>query len=58
MLIYEIHYTINGFDDYCVVSGDSIEEIQEIAKNELRKRNVDINTAWSKPIKGLVKEAK
>jgi hypothetical protein len=54
---YEIHFYPNesyGQDDYFVISGKTIEEIQANAKKELQKRGINPNECWSKKIEGEV----
>ncbi len=48
----EIHYTINGFDDYYTLTGDTIEEMQTQNEIEMEKRNLnpEKNNCWSKEI--------
>ncbi len=52
MIEVEIHYTIDGFDDYYVLSGDTIEEIKKQNELEMKKRNLDDdkNFCWSRTI--------
>ena len=49
----EIHYTIDEFDDYYILIGDTFEEIQEKNELEMEKRNLDTdkNNCWSKVLK-------
>ncbi len=49
----EIHYTIDALEDYYILLGDTIEEIQEQNKIEMAKRNLDAerNSCWSKEIR-------
>lgn len=50
---FKIHYSINGFDDYFVIEGETIEEIREKADSELLKRGLDVtkNSVCSEEIK-------
>jgi hypothetical protein len=49
----EIHYTIDGFADCYVLTGNTVEEIQEKNEIEMERRNLDSekNNCWSKEIK-------
>jgi hypothetical protein len=38
---FEIHFSIDDYEDYFVVEGDTIEEIKTIAKSETDKRNLN-----------------
>ena len=51
-MVFEIHYTINGTDDFFVITGDSIKEIRQKAKEETDRRNLDQqkNNLWSRQL--------
>lgn len=46
---FEIHFTVNDYEDCVVVEGDTIEEIGARAKAEVAKRGG--TDPWSKEIK-------
>jgi hypothetical protein len=49
---FEIHFSVQEWEDYFIVEGDTIEEIKEIAKRETDARGLDEkrNNLWSKEI--------
>lgn len=49
---FKIHYTVNGYEDCLIITGNSIEEIKVNADKELNKRNLDVNknNVWSEQI--------
>ena len=51
-MTFEIHYTINGVDDYYVLSGETMDEILEQNNIEMEKRNLDFkrNNCWSRQV--------
>lgn len=48
----KIHYTVNGFEDSIIMTGDTIEDIRSCAQQELDKRGFDSekNNCWSEEI--------
>jgi len=52
-VVFKIHWTLNKVDDYAVVEGDSIKEIQEKAKVIETRRGLNPidNNMWSEEIK-------
>ncbi len=53
MMRYKIHYTINGVDDYYILSGDTLKEIQKKNETQMEWRGLDSekNNCWSEEIK-------
>ena len=48
-MTFEIHFTLkDGSEDFVVISGDTISEIQEIAVREVEKRGG--SDPWSKEL--------
>ena len=50
---YIIHYTIpylDGNEDTIEIEGDTIEEIQIKATEEMEKRGADMNSLWSEEV--------
>jgi len=47
-----IHWTIEDYEDYIIVEGDTIEEIRQFAKVETDRRGLDEtkNNLWSEEI--------
>ena len=49
MLKYKIHY--NGdYEDELIITGETIEEVKEIAFAECAKRNWNVGSCWSEKI--------
>jgi len=48
----KIHYTSNGNKDSLIINGNTLKEIQEIAKKETEKRGLDVekNNCWSEKL--------
>jgi len=48
----KIHYTVNGFEDSIIMTGDTIEDIRNRAQQELDKRGLDRekNNCWTEEI--------
>jgi len=49
---FKIHYEINGEYDYFIVSGETIEEVQKNAHEEIGKRDLNMikNNVFSERI--------
>jgi len=49
---FKIHFEIGEYEDFFVVEGETIKEIQEITKQETDKRGLDEqkNNLWSEEI--------
>lgn len=49
---FKIHYEINGFEDFFIIEGETIEEIREKSDLELKRRDLDVgkNNVWSEEI--------
>jgi len=52
---YAIHYTINDVEDSFVISGETIQDIQKEANQELKKRKLDllVNNVYSTELEGI-----
>jgi hypothetical protein len=50
---FRIHYETKDFQDWFIIDGESIEEIQGKVKQEMEKRGLDEkkNNLWSEEIK-------
>ena len=53
-MTYRIHYTVNDIEDSFVVSGKTVEEIQEKCDAYFEPRGIDVEDAepWSEEIEG------
>lgn len=40
-MTFKIHFTINGTQDYFIVSGETLEEVRIKTKEETNKRGLD-----------------
>ena len=40
-MIFEIHYSIGDYEDFYILEGDNIKEIQGLNTVEMEKRNLD-----------------
>jgi len=49
---FKIHFTTKDYDDFFIVEGETIEDVQEIAYAALKERGLDAkaNNAWSEEI--------
>jgi len=49
---FKIHYTINGTDDYFLLSGETLADITILAKKEMNKRGLEgeKNNLWSEKV--------
>jgi hypothetical protein len=52
MRTLKIHYTIKGQDDYYVLTGDTIDDIINQNKLEMKRRNLNAkdNDCWSEEL--------
>ena len=49
---YKIHFTLaDGSEDVIILEGETIEEIQIKAGEEMKRRGADMNSAWSEETK-------
>ena len=48
----KIHFTVNGVEDYFIISGDTIQEVRSNAMEATEKRGLDQkeNNLWSEKI--------
>lgn len=51
-LKFVIHFSINGYDDEIIITGDSWNDIKEKSDNVIKQRGLDIekNNIWSEQI--------
>ena len=51
-MTYRIHFTVNGCEDSFIVSGGTVEEIQEKCDAYFEPRGIDVEEAdpWSEEI--------
>ena len=49
---FEIHFTINGVDDFFIIEGDTMDLILEKVKYEVEKRGLseEKNSLWSRKV--------
>lgn len=49
---FEIHYTINGYEDNIIIEGENVEDIKKKVDTEFEARGLDPdkNNAWSEEI--------
>jgi hypothetical protein len=38
---FKIHFTVNGYEDFIILEGDSVESIREQARYFFASRNID-----------------
>ena len=51
-MIFEIHWGLDGNDDYFVMEGENVEEIREKALHALGSRGIDLDKhgVWTKEL--------
>jgi CRISPR/Cas system-associated protein Cas10 (large subunit of type III CRISPR-Cas system) len=51
---YKLCWERGGSVDSIIVEGESIEEIREKAKEEIKKRGISENNCWSEEVKNEI----
>lgn len=49
---FRVHFSVNGFEDEFIITGDSFEDIKEKANAVIKERGLDVykNNIWSEQI--------